>query len=107
MGGQSFDTHLAGAWFFGMPGGLFGSFGTDQALPPVVSLALVFAYPLIRLVTLSLQRTSGGKTLFIGLANYRSLFRDDVFIQAVRNNLTLLLCVPIMVVMAVTPRWCA
>jgi alpha-1,6-mannosyltransferase len=42
MGGQSFETHLAGAWFFGMPGGLFGSFGTNQTLPPVVSLALVF-----------------------------------------------------------------
>ena len=25
MGGQSFDTHLPGAWYFGMPGGLFGS----------------------------------------------------------------------------------
>ncbi len=42
LGGQSFETHLPGAWFFGMPGGLFGSFGTNQALPPVASLALVF-----------------------------------------------------------------
>src|ERR1700761_6753362 len=42
MGGQSFETHLAGAWYFGMPGGLFGSFGTGSTLPPVVSLALVF-----------------------------------------------------------------
>ena len=33
LGGQSFETHLAGAWFFGMPGGLFGSYGTDNALP--------------------------------------------------------------------------
>jgi alpha-1,6-mannosyltransferase len=42
MGGQSFETHLAGAWYFGMPGGLFGSFGTGDSLPPVASLALVF-----------------------------------------------------------------
>ena len=28
------------------------------------------------------------------------MFRDDVFLQAVKNNLTLLLCVPIMVVVA-------
>ena len=42
MGGQSFETHLAGAWFFGMPGGLFGSFGTANSLPTVASLALVF-----------------------------------------------------------------
>ena len=42
LGGQSFETHLAGAWFFGMPGGLFGSYGASSSLPPIVSLALVF-----------------------------------------------------------------
>ena len=42
LGGQSFETHLPGAWFFGMPGGLFGSYGTGNTLPPVASLALVF-----------------------------------------------------------------
>jgi alpha-1,6-mannosyltransferase len=42
LGGQSFETHLPGAWFFGMPGGLFGSAGTNDSLPPVASLALVF-----------------------------------------------------------------
>ena len=42
LGGQSFETHLPGAWFFGMPGGVFGSAGTDDTLPPVASLALVF-----------------------------------------------------------------
>jgi hypothetical protein len=42
LGGPSFETHLPGAWFFGMPGGLFGSLGTSDTLPPVASLALVF-----------------------------------------------------------------
>ena len=42
LGGQSFETHLSGAWFFGMPGGLFGSAGTNETLPPIASLALVF-----------------------------------------------------------------
>ncbi len=42
LGGQSFETHLPGAWFFGMPGGLLGSLGTNNTLPPVASLALVF-----------------------------------------------------------------
>jgi alpha-1,6-mannosyltransferase len=42
FGGPSFETHLAGAWFFGMPGGPFGSFGSGDSLPTVVSLALVF-----------------------------------------------------------------
>jgi ABC-type sugar transport system permease subunit len=32
--------------------------------------------------------------------NYRAMFRDDVFLQAAKNNLTLLLCVPIMVFVA-------
>jgi len=42
LGGPSFETHLPGAWFFGMPGGLFGSLGADDTLPPLASLALVF-----------------------------------------------------------------
>ena len=42
LGGQSFLTHLPGAWFFGMPGGPFGSFGSDSSLPTIASLALVF-----------------------------------------------------------------
>ena len=42
MGGPSFETHLPGAWFFGMPGGPLGSIGTNDQLPPVASLALVF-----------------------------------------------------------------
>ncbi len=42
LGGQSFETHLAGSWFFGMPGGPFGSLGSNSSLPPIASLALVF-----------------------------------------------------------------
>ncbi len=42
LGGQSFETHLPGAWFFGMPGGPLGWIGTNQTLPPVAALALVF-----------------------------------------------------------------
>jgi alpha-1,6-mannosyltransferase len=42
FGGQAFETHLAGAWFFGMPGGPFGSFGSGSPLPTIASLALVF-----------------------------------------------------------------
>ena len=42
VGGQSFETHLPGAWFFGMPGGPLGSLGSNSSLPSVASLALVF-----------------------------------------------------------------
>jgi ABC-type sugar transport system permease subunit len=68
--------------------------------PTFVVLGLVFGYPIVRLLILSLLRRAGGTDSFAWLANYRALFRDDVFVQAVRNNLTLLVCVPIMVVVA-------
>ncbi len=68
--------------------------------PMFVVLILVFAYPLFRLIVLSMQRTSGGQETFVWLTNYRILFKDDVFLQAVKNNLTLLISVPIMVVVA-------
>jgi alpha-1,6-mannosyltransferase len=42
LGGASFETHLPGAWFFGMPGGLLGGVGSRAVLPPAASLALVF-----------------------------------------------------------------
>jgi hypothetical protein len=42
LGGRGFETHLPGAWFFGMPGGLFGSLGSNAKYPPIYALALVF-----------------------------------------------------------------
>lgn len=68
--------------------------------PMLVILLLVFGYPLVRLTILSFQQTRGGVTSFAGFANYLSLFKDSVFLTAIKNNLTLLICVPIMVVIA-------
>jgi alpha-1,6-mannosyltransferase len=42
FGGSAYETHLAGAWFFGMPGGLFGSIGASSAHPPVAAIAAVY-----------------------------------------------------------------
>ena len=42
LGGQAFETHLPGAWFFGMPGGPLGNLGSNSQLPTIASLALVF-----------------------------------------------------------------
>jgi alpha-1,6-mannosyltransferase len=42
IGGSSYETHLAGAWFFGMPGGLFGSIGSTSAHPPIPAIAAVY-----------------------------------------------------------------
>lgn len=68
--------------------------------PMLASLLFVFGYPILRLTIMSVQRTSGGMTQFVGLASYRALFRDDVFLQAAQNNAKLLLSVPIMVLVA-------
>jgi hypothetical protein len=42
LGGQAFETHLPGAWFFGMPGGLFGSMGSYDSHPPVYAIIAVY-----------------------------------------------------------------
>jgi len=68
--------------------------------PMFLSLIFVFGYPLVRLIVLSLQRTSRGTAKFVGLANYIILFKDDIFLEAIGNNLTLILSVPVMVAVA-------
>ncbi|HTP00361.1 MAG TPA: sugar ABC transporter permease [Anaerolineales bacterium] len=68
--------------------------------PALAVLLIVFAYPVFRLLILSFQRPTAGKLHFVGITNYKAILNDDVFLQAVRNNLALLICVPIMVVVA-------
>ena len=68
--------------------------------PMLVALLFVFGYPVVRLIMMSFQRTSKGQEIFVGLTNYMALFQDEVFIRAVRNNLTLVLNVPVMVAAA-------
>ena len=68
--------------------------------PALLVLAFVFAFPVARLIVLSVQRKSKGEMIFVGVANYTSLFKDDVFLEAVGNNLYLLISVPIMVTIA-------
>jgi ABC-type sugar transport system permease subunit len=68
--------------------------------PALLALAFVYAYPVARLVMLSLQRKSKGDMIFVGLTNYGFLFKDDVFLEAVGNNAYLLISVPIMVAVA-------
>jgi len=63
-------------------------------------LLLIFGYPVYRLLVLSFQRQSAGVTLFAKFSNYQTIFSDPVFIQAIQHNLALLICVPIMVVVA-------
>jgi putative chitobiose transport system permease protein len=68
--------------------------------PALVVILVVFGYPIYSMIVLSLQRTSGGKTSFAGFSNFSIVFQDNVFNQAIQHNLELLICVPIMVVIA-------
>ncbi len=68
--------------------------------PALAILLLVFGYPIYRLVVLSVLRTTQGQQVFAGFSNYQIIFQDNVFTLAVRHNLTLLICVPIMVIAA-------
>jgi hypothetical protein len=42
LGGSAYETHLSGAWFFGMPGGPLGSIGSTQVHPPVYAVIAVY-----------------------------------------------------------------
>lgn len=59
----------------------------------------MFFYPIGAVAWTSLQNVRTGA--FIGLANYQALFADAIFQDALRNNLKLLLVLPVVVVLAV------
>jgi ABC-type sugar transport system permease subunit len=69
-------------------------------LPAAAFIVLVFVYPLIEIVRTSLQvpAATGGTTF--GFTNYKFLWTDPAFRQAVVHNLVLLVSVPIMTVLA-------
>jgi ABC-type sugar transport system permease subunit len=69
------------------------------ATPLLVFVGIVFAYPLVAVVRYGFQRVGSGytETEWIGLDNFRYLFRDDLFWGALLNNVQLLLCVPVLI----------
>ena len=70
-------------------------------LPMILLLVFGFGYPLVAIFNFSLRRIRGASGPFIGLENYRQVFKDDVFHQAVSHNLVLLLAVPIMIIISI------
>jgi ABC-type sugar transport system permease subunit len=68
--------------------------------PATLLVVLVFIYPMIYIVRTSLLQNTAEGTLTPGLANYRLVFDDPVFWQALGNNGKLLLSVPVMTVLA-------
>ncbi len=69
--------------------------------PMLLLLIFAFGYPLVAIFNFSTRRIRGATGPFIGLENYRQVFKDEVFREAVSHNLILLLAVPIMVVISV------
>ena len=74
------------------------------AAPMLVFVAAIFAYPVVQLPRYSLENVGTSQyvpTTWAGLANFRYVFGDSLFIGALENNLKLFLCVPIMVALSV------
>jgi ABC-type sugar transport system permease subunit len=65
--------------------------------PALAIVAFVFIYPIIEIFRLSTLNTSGPEPVFVGLRNYQQLFSDPIFWLAIRNNLLLLLCIPVLI----------
>ncbi len=73
------------------------------AAPMIFFIGMVFAFPVALLFKYSVQNVSPSPFVpssFVGLANYRYLFSDSLFIGAILNNLKLFFCVPILVVLS-------
>jgi ABC-type sugar transport system permease subunit len=70
-------------------------------LPLVAALGVVFGYPLVRVIRLSLFRDNIFQAKFVGLENYRYLLVDDPnFWPSLAHNALLLLGIPIMLALA-------
>ena len=69
-------------------------------LPAIVALGFGFVFPLVSVVRNSFYAGTFYQLQYVGLGNFQALFRDDVFIRSLGNNLRLLLTVPLMTVLA-------
>lgn len=69
--------------------------------PAVLLIAVMSFYPMIRAFILSFQTGIGANTKFDGLANYKAMLSDQVFMKSVGNTfLYLIIQVPVMLIMA-------
>jgi len=67
--------------------------------PLVALLIFIFGYPLVKVFDFSFKRIRGFDGPNIGLGNYQAVFSDEVFGEAVRHNLQLLLgVIPLMLI---------
>jgi raffinose/stachyose/melibiose transport system permease protein len=75
--------------------------GYPWLLPALAVVGLVLAYPIVKVVQYSFtDKTTFLDGTFVGLDNYRDLFGDELFWRSFKNNLILLLSVPLSIVIA-------
>ncbi len=70
-------------------------------IPALALIGLILAYPIVKVVQYSLtDRTTFLDGTFVGFDNYRDLLGDELFWRAFKNNLILLLSVPLSIAIA-------
>lgn len=69
-------------------------------LPTFLILFVVIIIPIIYVITQSFFTTFANESIFVGLRNYRMAFEDELLWIALKNNLKLFLCVPVLTVLS-------
>jgi ABC-type sugar transport system permease subunit len=69
--------------------------------PAVALIGLVFAYPVVRVVDFSTKLIRGASGPYVGTLNYRLVWEDSTFHDALKHSALLLLAVPVMLVLAI------
>jgi ABC-type sugar transport system permease subunit len=70
-------------------------------LPALLVIGFVFFFPIIRVAQYSFNRVNPKSLVFVGFTNYKILFTDDIFLSGLKNNIILLVAVPIIIILSV------
>lgn len=69
-------------------------------LPALIIVAFIYAFPIIKNVQYSFLDLSQEGAPFVGLRNYRIAFTDKTFFISIKNNFTLFLLIPFLVLIS-------
>lgn len=68
--------------------------------PAFIILIVVIIYPIINMICQSFFTSIAGQDKFVGFRNYKLALGDELFWIALKNNLKLFLCVPLLTVIS-------